>query len=128
DDDLADISLEEMQGVMAEGLARVTRDKRVALDKFEMSVDISSHGLYNSLGVAQRERQTMAHWVYFGMAREGEQVSTFDYDGNFSLVKTGLQANLMRDAEAFEASVIQMLNPRKCPSYKGVVLLTPRAV
>ena len=127
-DNLADIELEEMQGIMAESLARVTCDKRIALDKFELTVDVSSHGLYNSLGVKQSEKQTIAHWVYFGMARDGEEVSTFDYDGNFVLSKDNLQADLMRDAEAFEKSVLQMLGPRNCPSYKGAVLLTPRAV
>jgi PmbA protein len=128
DEALAELDLEEMQGMMAETLARLTRDKRVALDRYEMACDVSWHGMYNSHGVRQAERQSIATWSFFGMGRDGEEVTGFDYDGSFSFGKNGLQAKKMEGAEAFTKKILGALKPRKAPSYKGAVLFSPRAV
>jgi PmbA protein len=125
---LAEVQLDRLQGVMAEILARLVRDKRVALDRFEMSADVSFHGLSNSLGMRQSERQTMASWSFFGMGRDGEEVTGFDYDGSFSFDEATLLAKGMEDASAFVAKILGLLKPRQCPSYKGAVLFSPRAV
>ena len=124
---LADIELEEMQGSMQEVLALLVRDHRVALDKFEMSVDVSYHGLANSHGVKQRESQTIANWFFFGMARDGEEVTGFDFDGSHSFSKAKLLNACLQDADRFVKKIIAGLKPVQCPSYKGPVLFSPRA-
>jgi PmbA protein len=128
DDALAEIQLEELQGAMAEMLARVVSDKRVALDRFEMSADVTFHALANSHGVRQTERQTMAGWSFFGMARDGDEVTGFDYDGSFSFDKASLLAKGLADGEKFVKKILGALHPKQCPSYKGAVLFSPRAV
>lgn len=128
DEPLAAMGLEELQGIMAETLVRLTADKRVALDRYEASVDVSWHGMRNSLGVKQAERQSITSWSFFGMARDGDEVTGFDYDGNFSFGKTGLAAKAMHDADVFTKKILGALKPRKAPSYKGPILMTPRAV
>lgn len=128
DEELAKVELDEIQAVMQEVLARLTRDKRVALDRYEMSVDVSWHGMANSHGVRQSERQTMAHWSFFGMGRDGEEVTGFDYDGSFALKRADMLPKSMDDAGRFVDKIVKALGPVKCPSYKGPVLLSPRAV
>lgn len=128
DDELAGLDLEEIQGMMAETLARLTRDKRVALDRFEMACDVSWHGMGNSHGVRQTERQSIATWSFFGMARDGEEVTGFDYDGSFSFGKAGLLQKNLDGADQFAKKILAGLKPRKAPSYKGAVLFSPRAV
>lgn len=128
DDSLAGVELGEIQAVMQEVLARLTRDKRVALDRYEMSVNVSYHGMANSLGVRQSERQTMATWSFFGMARDGEEVTGFDWDGSFALKRGDMLGKSMEDAGRFVDKIVKGLGPVKCPSYKGAVLLSPRAV
>lgn len=127
EDKLADMDLEELQGTMQEVLGLLVRDKRVALDKFEMSVDVSYHGMANSHGVRQSEAQTMANWFFFGMARDGEEVTGFDYDGSFSFNKQGILKACMEDADRFVKKIVSGLGAIKCPSYKGSVLFSPRA-
>lgn len=124
---LADMDLEELQGTMQEVLGLLVRDKRVALDKFEMSVDVSYHGMANSHGVRQNESQTMANWFFFGMARDGDEVTGFDYDGSFSFNKQGILKACMADADRFVKKIVSGLGAVKCPSYKGSVLFSPRA-
>ncbi len=128
DEQLAAVELAEIQAVMQEVLALLTRDKRVALDRYEMAVDVSYHGMANSLGVRQNERQTMAHWSFFGMGRDGEEVTGFDYDGSFALQRGDMLSKSMGDAGRFVDKIVKALGPVKCPSYKGAVLLSPRAV
>lgn len=128
DDALAEVELAEIQATMQEVLARLTRDPRIALDRYEMSVDVSYHGLANSHGVRQTERQSMGSWSFFGMGRDGEEVTGFDYDGSFSFTRGDMLARSMRDAETFEAKLLSALGPGKAPSYRGPVLFSPRAV
>ena len=122
------VDLAGMERIMSRALSRLLEDSRVALDRFEMSIDLSWHGLVNSHGVRQEARQSMASWSYFGMAREGDEVSGFDYDGDFSFGAADLEARALKGAEAFVGKVTSLLRPRRCPSYRGQVLLTPRAV
>jgi PmbA protein len=128
DAELAAITLPEMQATMRTALDVLLKDKRVALDRFEMQVDLMWHGYRNNKGVKQSERQTQADWSFFGMARDGEEVSGFDYDGGFSFARAGLTERCVAHAEAFAKKIVGTLKPGMCPSYKGPVLLSPRAV
>ena len=102
--------------------------ERVALDRAESSVSVTWHGLFNSNGVQQFDRQTMADWFFFGMARSGDEVTGFDYDGSFSYDASTLLEKALRDASKFTQKVVSQLGPKPCPSYKGPVLFSPRAV
>lgn len=128
DDALCDVELETLQLLMQDVLDILTRDKRVALDRFEIAADISLHGLFNSHGVRQSERQTMLGWSYMGMARDGEEVTSFDYDSGFAFDWLSAPQRAKQDATNFAKKILSFLNPRQCPSYKGAVLFSPRAV
>lgn len=128
DEALAQAELETIQGIMQEVLGVLTRDKRLALDRFEMAADVSMHGLFNSLGVRQIERQTMLSWSFMGMARDGDEVTAFDYDSGFSYDLATAQGRAMVEADRFAKKILSFLKPRQCPSYKGAVLFSPRAV
>ena len=124
----ADIELGELQELMQAGLIHATKDPRVSIDKYEMSADTSFHGIYNTRGVKQSETQTMLNWFLFGMAVDGEEVSGFDYDGNFAFNKANVGAKIIDSSNEFARRVLLNLRPRKSPSYKGLVLLSPRAI
>ncbi|MEY4630854.1 MAG: hypothetical protein RIQ81_974 [Pseudomonadota bacterium] len=128
DANTAGTGLGQLQEWMEQALATATKDSRVAIDKFEMSVVTSFHGLYNSLGVAQSEIQTMIGWSFFGMGVDGDEVSGFDYDSGFAWRSSDVLPRLLATAESFATKVTANLHPRKAPSYKGVVLFSPRAV
>ncbi len=128
DEAMAEAELTDIQAVMQEVLARLVRDPRVALDRYEMAIDVSWHGLANSYGMRQTERQAMANWSFFGMGRDGDEVTGFDYDGSFSLKKSEMVTRGMDDAQRFVDKIVGSLKAGKAPSYKGAVLFSPRAV
>lgn len=127
-DRTSELGLGELQEFSQTILARLTKDKRVALDRLEVSTSSMWHGLYNSLGVNQSETQTSISWSFMGMAVDGSDVSGFDYDGRSVYQFDGALDVALRQCDAFVEKVVKNLRPVKIPTYKGPVLLTPRAV
>jgi PmbA protein len=128
DAELSNIELGELQEIMQIGLSAAIKDKRVALDKFDLGCNVSWSGLANSNGVVQAEKQTMVTWSFFGMAVDGPEVSGFDYDVGFAWRRKGLEDRLIQSAQLFAERVTRNLRPQKCPSYRGPVIFSPRAV
>lgn len=128
DDQIADLDFDELHDYMQQILAVLIKDERIGLDRFEMSVDLSRNYLVNSWGVRQSEIQSAINWNWMGMAIEGDEVSGFDYDSEFSFRKEGVLAKGKIAADEFSRRLLGLLHPVKSPSYKGMVLLAPRAV
>jgi PmbA protein len=117
-----------IQEIMEEIIDSSFKDSRIALERFEVAVSDSYHNLFNSEDVHQSEVQTSIWWSFMGMARSGEQVSGMDYTGGFSYNVQGLKQKIKHEADQFATKLIRSLDPVKCPEYKGLVLLSPRAV
>jgi PmbA protein len=117
-----------IQEIMEEIIETSFKDPRIALERFEVAVSDSYNNLMNSEGVHQSEVQTSIWWSFMGMARSGDQVSGMDYTGGFSYNVQGLKQRMKSEADSFAAKLIRSLDPIKCPEYKGLVLLSPRAV
>jgi PmbA protein len=67
-------------------------------------------------------------WSFMGMAVDGSDVSGFDYDGRSVYNWQGALDIALKQCDEFAEKVVKNLRPIKIPSYKGPVLLTPRAV
>ena len=127
-DKTAEINLNDLQELTQAMLSRLTKDKRIALDRLEVSASSMWHGLYNSQGVRQSERQSSISWSFMGMAVDGEDVSGFDYDGRSVYSWDDAFAIATKQCDEFVVKVVRNLRPVKAPSYKGPILLSPRAV
>jgi PmbA protein len=127
-DKTAEVTLNDLQELTQAMLSRLTRDKRIALDRLEVSASSMWHGLYNSLGVKQSETQTSVSWSFMGMAVDGDDVSGFDYDGRSVYSFDDAHSIALAQCDAFVEKVVKNLRPIKAPAYKGLVLLSPRAV
>jgi PmbA protein len=128
DDRTSDVSLGDLQELTQAMLSRLTADKRVSLDRLEVSTSSMWHGLYNSRGVKQSEMQTAISWSFMGMAVDGAEVSGFDYDGRSIYAWDGALDVALRQCDAFVDKILKNLRPVKAPTYKGTILMTPRAV
>ncbi len=127
-DRTSNVTLGDLQEFTQAMLGRLTKDKRVALDRLEVSTSCMWHGLYNSLGMKQFETQSSVSWSFMGMAVDGPDVSGFDYDGRSTYAWDGALDLALKQCDDFVEKVLKNLRPIKAPTYKGVVLLTPRAV
>jgi len=117
----------EVQELMEDILKSEFKDKRIALERFEVSMGDSFGGLTTSRGVTQSEAQTSIWWSFMGMARDGEEVSGMDYTSEFSYSRGGIEGRMRADAKQFAAKILANLDAKKCPGYKGNILMSPRA-
>jgi PmbA protein len=103
-------------------------DKHVTLDRIELNLTISQRVIQNSNGVMQKVRQAVCGWFVMGMAKDGNEVTSFDYEGNSVASVDEIATGILKTAKEFKESVTSSLGARGCKSYKGQVLLHPAAV
>lgn len=123
-----ELSLDDLEATLQEGMAELKDDERVLIDRLEAGVATSYHGMATSTGVSQGEGQTAIYWSLLGMAKEGDIVGGMDYTGGSCFTISDYKPRLLADLRKFKERVIANLKPTSCPSYKGQVLFTPRAV
>lgn len=128
DENIESVTIADLKDAVSPIIEDIVSDERIALERFEITASVGVHHLANSLGVRQVEIQSSIDWDMMGMATEDDDVSGFDYDSGFSFTRAGFREKLQKDAEKFKQRVLQNLNPRPSPSYRGLVILSPRAL
>ncbi|MCC6277430.1 MAG: TldD/PmbA family protein [Oligoflexia bacterium] len=128
DTELANLAPKELLRYAELLVHEAKKDERVAIDRAEISLNLSTRIIHNSNGVFQRVRQATCNWFIMGMAKSGDEVTSFDYDGNAATSLNKLESKIQRSIEEFRNSVLGSLGARHGKSYKGQVLLHPSAV
>jgi PmbA protein len=101
-------------------------DKRVTVDSGTFNSSLVSHAIRNSNGIEAAEKISMFSWAIIGMAVEGKEVSSFDYQsGGTHNVK---EIDAERSAKEFAINIVESLGARKAESFTGTVLFSPDAV
>ena len=101
-------------------------DKRVSVDSGNFNASVGTHALANSNGVDLAERASTFSWSIMGMAIEGSDISSFDFQVGGSHSVKGI--NVRATASEFAETVVCSLGPHRIKSFKGEMLLTPAAV
>ncbi|MDZ4676245.1 MAG: metallopeptidase TldD-related protein [Oligoflexia bacterium] len=104
------------------------KDSSVTLDRVEVSVTVNKRLIQNSNGVFQEVRLASCNWFVMGMAKKGDEVTSFDYEGNSSGTYPEIESKIKDTAREFRESVVESLGARGAKSYKGPVLFHPSAV
>ena len=119
----------DLKDAMEEICEELIKDRRVCLERFDLSANRGTQGLFNSHGVKKSESQAMMSWSFVAMAQDGDDVvSGMDYHQGFSYDLAGFGQKGLMEAGIFREKILQNLKPIKCPSYKGLVLFSPRAL
>jgi PmbA protein len=103
-------------------------DERIRIDSGAVSASCSAAALVSSRGVELCERGTSLDAYLFGMAVDGDEVASFDYDGEASRKLQGFHAAAHQAATRFVAKCTSGLGASAGKSYKGKILLSPEAV
>ncbi|HEU4604757.1 MAG TPA: TldD/PmbA family protein [Nitrososphaera sp.] len=101
-------------------------DKRVSVDSGNFNASVGTHALANSNGVELAERASVFSWSIMGMAIDGSDISSFDFQLGGSHSVRGIDVRAA--ATEFAETVVSSLEPRRIESFKGEMLLTPAAV
>lgn len=123
---LAHITAKEMMAWTELLVDESRKDKRICIDRAELSLNVTHRVIQNSNGVFQTVKQAICSWYIMGMAKDGDEVTSFDYEGDSSSTYGDVVEKIKATAKDFRESVLQSLNPVGGQSYRGPVLFSPR--
>ena len=101
-------------------------DRRVSVDSGNFTADLTTQRLASSTGMDRSERTSVFSWSIMGMALDGIDISSFDFQlGGSHYVK---DIDVDKTATEFAETVVNSLGPRRIESFNGEMLLTPPAI
>jgi PmbA protein len=100
-------------------------DRRVSVDSGNFNAGVATHLLANSHGTELKERASVFSWSIMGMAIDGSDISSFDFQLGGSHSVRGIDVRAA--ATEFAETVVNSLGPHRIESFKGEMLLTPAA-
>ena len=101
-------------------------DNRVTVDSGAFNNSLNSIAIVNSNGVECVETISNFTWYVMGMAIDGKEVSSFDFQfgGSHHLKDIAVEGT----ARNFAENVVKSLHSKKCQPFKGTLILSPHAV
>lgn len=100
-------------------------DPRVTVDSGELAGYHGEKAISTSRGVRASERSSFYYCYIFGMAKEGESVSSFDFQ--FDGARTAAALDPEAVARRFAENVVSSLGAVKGESFRGPIILAPKA-
>jgi PmbA protein len=100
-------------------------DPRVSVDSGELAGHSGEKAIVSSRGVRAAERSSFYYCYIFGMAKEGEAVSSFDFQYDGARAPDAIDPTAV--AVKFAENVVASLGAVKGESFKGPVILAPKA-
>jgi PmbA protein len=104
------------------------RDGRVRVDSGSVNAVQASRAVASSTGVRVCESRAQASANLFGMAVDGAEVGSMDYDSVAVLAASELAADIERLCARFSERCLGALGARKGESFRGTALLSPEVV
>jgi PmbA protein len=101
-------------------------DSRITVERGTFSAIVSNRAIKNSKGVSGEETSSVFIYFIMGMAVDGDQVSSFNYEFDGVRFLGGIDTK--RCARDFARKVIDSLGATKGKSFKGKVILSPESV
>ncbi len=101
-------------------------DPRVTIDSASFNVEVGRQAVVNSKGVRTEEETSTLSCFIMGMARDNEEVSSFNY--RFDSTRSVTQMDARGRALEFARNVVASLGAKKGESFVGPIILSPDAV
>jgi len=100
-------------------------DRRITIDSGSFAAVIGKRAIVTSKGIEEVEKFSGFTWFLMGMAIEGTDIGSFDYEMDSAIRVSDIDVETT--AELFCEKVLGALGAKKTKSFKGSVLLTPYA-
>lgn len=126
---VAALEVDELVDLAASLVQRIKdRDGRVRLDSGEVFARVGSQAILTSHGLRAHEEGAVAGGGFFGMAVDGDEVGSFDYDGQYVLARADLATELAAAVDRFVTKTTSALGAGPGVSFRGDVILSPEVV
>jgi len=101
-------------------------DPRITVDSGQFTSSIGERAIATSTGVEAEEKASAFLWFIMGMATEGGEVSSFQYE--FDGTHKVREIEVEKTAQAFGKKVVRSLGAKKAQSFKGTAIFSPGTV
>lgn len=129
DSEVERIGSAEVTALAADMLSRIRElDARVRVDSGSVSSAVTARALASTTGISARETSSTVDSSTFGMAVDGDDVASFDYDSAISRHWRGFDTAVMEAAHRFVDKCRSGLGAGKGESFRGPIVLSPDAV
>jgi len=122
---IEDFTMEDALDHALRMLQAAREDRRVMVDSGSLESGMGARAIASSNGLSLSERSSSISYMIMGMARDGEDVSSFNYryKGTHRLSEVDTE----RTGREFAELVLKTLGAKKTESFRGQVILTPDA-
>lgn len=129
DDEVAGLDSSHTTRLAGEMLARIRElDPRVRVDSGSVSASVAVRALASSTGIVVSEAGTYVDASAFGMAVDGDDVASFDYDSAISRHWRGFNSEVAEACSRFVDKCRAGLGAGRGESFRGPIVLSPEAV
>jgi len=120
------MSIDDVTALAARLISAARReDKRAFIDSGDVSASHGTTAVANSRGLAVSYDDTGVQWGAFGMAADGDEVSSFDYA--FDACRALDDVDVDVTGREFSRRVTALLRPRAGTTYTGPVMFSSEA-
>ena len=129
DSEVEAVGSAEVTAVAADMLARIRDlDARVRVDSGSVSSAVTARALASTAGVAACETSSGLDATAFGMAVDGDDIASFDYDSAVRRRWRGFDVEVAEACRRFVDKCRAGLGAGKGESFRGPIVLSPDAV
>jgi PmbA protein len=127
DSAVAEMSMDDVIG-KAEAMLKATQDvdPRVKVDSGTFSASNRETAIVTSSGIEVSEMKSSLEWFMLGMAVEGEDIGSFDYDVNATVNLK--DADPEATGRSLGEKVLKYLNAQKTDSFEGPAIISADAL
>jgi PmbA protein len=105
-----------------------TVSPKISLDSASIESGTGVRIIANSKGMMACDRSSSLQWSVMGMAIDGDDITSFDFEGDHSLLLKGCEPKIIKTAELFNEKLLKCLGAQSGKSYQGRVILSPALV
>lgn len=129
DSEVEGIGSAEVTALAADMLAQIRElDARVRVDSGSVSSSLLARALASTTGISTSEASSSIDSSAFGMAVDGDDIGSFDYDSAVSRRWKGFDGAMTQASRRFVEKCRAGLGAGKGESFRGPIILSPDAV
>lgn len=128
DPKIVEMSMKEKREHLQAIIEETKKDSRISLDNASFDCSYGARVIGNSKGMVASDASTSLNWSLMGMAIDGEDITSFDYIGDYSSQVDGVDLKYSKSASILREKLLACLGAGKGVSYQGQILLKPAMV
>jgi PmbA protein len=125
---LAEMTMDALVQLTEGFVSKCLESEKISIDSASVEQSSGVRIIANSNGMLATEQHNGLNWSVMGMAIDDDDITSFDYMGDHSLILDNCAQKMNESAERFSQKLLQALGAKNGKSYCGKVLLCPALV